>query len=145
MVKFEMLNKFISIYPTLKRTHTPNILGAIWNQWLMMAPLLSLKHAYAIQQISWKSLKSIKIIYYLWDGANYLKYSCSVSTLLQQVLIGILQLKSFFFLHPPHRQIIKNVSPSISSRLQMLRNVESPEQTVLIYSSYCFFVLLGRH
>lgn len=94
----------------------------------------------------WKSLKSIKIIYYRWDGANYLKYSHSVSTRLQQFFVGVLQLVFFFFyFNPPHRWIIKNASPSISSWLQMLHNVESPEQTALIYSSYCFFVLLGRH
>lgn len=91
-VRIETPNKFTNIDETLKLTDFPKFLGAIWNPTLMMAPLLSLKHAYAIQQISWKSVKSIKIIYYLWDGANYLKYSCSVSTRLQQVLIGVLQL-----------------------------------------------------
>lgn len=71
MVKLTIVNTFtyedqkVHFRCILKFPTIPNFLGAVLNQQLTMAPLLSLKHAYAIQQISRKSLKSIKIIYYL--------------------------------------------------------------------------------
>lgn len=49
------------------------------------------------------------------------------------------------FLTPSHCWMIKNASPLISSLLQILHNVDSPEQTGLIYFCYSFFVLPGHH
>lgn len=54
-------------------------------------------------------------------------------------------LQQYKFLTSSHCSIMKNASPLILSLLQILHNVASPEQTVLLYFCYSFFVLPGHH